>query len=166
MARKPKRRFNLRKVRATGELALATLASDTAIAVGLTGASVNPYRLQSINATWGVRALTAGEGPVTIGIAHSDYSVTEIKECLEATSSIDLGNKVEQERSNRLVRVIGTVLAQEPMLNDGKPIRTKLNWLISVGFEADMFAYNEFTGALTTGAVVHMSGDLWVKDAQ
>ncbi len=38
-----RRRFNLRQVRVTPELALATLASDTALVVGMTGVAVNSY---------------------------------------------------------------------------------------------------------------------------
>ncbi len=159
------RRFNLRRVRVTPERALATLASDTAIVNALAANAVSSYRATSVKATWSVIGLTAGEGPITVGLAHDDYSLTEIKECLEAAASIDPGDKIAQEQANRLVRVVGVCSVEAPSLNDGKPISTKLNWLIGVGHSINMFAYNEFTGALTTGAVLNMQGDLWLKDS-
>ncbi len=162
---KGRRRFSLRRVRTTPELALATLASDTAITATVTGVATDTYRLVSAKQTWALRGATAGEGPITVGYNHSDYSVTEIKECLEAFG-IDQGDKTSQERMNRLVRVVGTFPSSgNAVLNDGKPISTKLNWLIAIGAEAEIFAYNEDTGALTTGSVVHAAGNYWVKDA-
>ncbi len=121
----------------------------------------------SATLTWIVSAGTAGEGPVTVGYAHSDYSITEIKECLEAFAAIDQGDKVAQERANRLVRTVGTVRfpGGAAALNDGKPIKTRLNWLINIGDSVNMFAFNEDIGVLTTGALLTASGDLWVKDS-
>ncbi len=120
----------------------------------------------SVKATWSIVGLTLVEGPITVGYAHDDYSVAEIKECLEAAASIDPGDKIAQEQANRLVRIVGTINANgSPELNDGKPITTKLNWLIGVGHAINMFAYNEFPSALSTGAVLHCQGDLWVKDS-
>ncbi len=167
MAKKPRRRrrFSLRGVRITPELALSTLASDTALASGLTGNGDAPYRCMSIKQVWTLSGLTAGEGPVTVGFAHSDYTVTEIKECLEAQASVSAGNMVVREQADRKVRVVG-VLGPEAnsQLNDGKPISTKLNWLIPVGIEVRMFAFNESTASLTTGAVLNGVGRMWVQD--
>ncbi len=161
-----RRRFNLRRVRITPELALGTLASDTVLNVGFLGAADGAYRCMTINATYSVKGLTGGEGPITFGYAHSDYSVTEIKECLEASNSISQGLKIEQERANRLVRVIGT-LSQTgaSMLNDGRPVKTRLNWLVAIGDQVNLFAFNESTAALSTGCVVNVQGDMWVKDS-
>ncbi len=164
--RTPKRRFNLRRVRVTPELALGTLATDTAVVNALTVVAPSSYRAISCKATWSLIGLTAGEGPITVGYAHDDYSVTEIKECLEAAASIDPGNKIAQEQSNRLIRIVGTLSESNVDLNEGKPIKTRLNWLIGVGHAINMFAYNEGTAAnLTTGAVARCQGDLWVKDS-
>ncbi len=109
--------------------------------------------------------MTAGEGPLTIGYAHPDYTVTEIKECLEAQAAIDLGDKVAQERSNRLIRVIGMIDAENDVLNDGMPVTTKLNWVMPAGQTPNLFVFNESTGPLTTGSSVKLAGDMWVKDS-
>ncbi len=164
--RRPKRRFNLRRVRVTPERTLTTLGSDTALSTAMVGSATSAYRCVSIKGTWTIQGLTAGEGPITVGFAHSDYSVTEIKECLEANAAIDEGDKVAQEQANRLVRVVGSFAgAANSALNDGRPISTKLNWLITTGSAPNLFVYNEFTAALTTGASVNFAGDLWVKDS-
>ncbi len=161
-----RRRYNLRRVRTTAELALSTLATDTVLDVATVGAATNPYRCMSIKATWNLIGLTPGEGPITVGYAFSDYSTTEVKECLESFESIDLGKKIEQERANRLVRIVGTFAASgNSALNDGKPIKTRLNWYIGISDTVRIFAYNEGTGTLTTGAALKVAGDLWVKDS-
>ncbi len=162
-----RRRFNLRRVRITAEQALATLATDTALVVSSTGSSDGMYRCVTCKISWLLSGMTQGEGPITVGYAHSDYTVTEIKECLEATAAINLGDKGAQERANRLVRVVGTLRGDPDGsdLNDGKPIATKLNWLINVGKQVNIFMFNEDTAAnLTTGAFLNVAGDMWIKD--
>ncbi len=162
MAKKPKRRFNLRRVRLTPELDLSTLGSDTTVVQTIVGTAVSSYRCTSVKNTWNLVGLTAGEGPITVGIAHSDYTVTEIKECLEASGSIDPGDKIQQERANRLVRIVGVLDEVQSSLNEGKPLSTKLNWFIAVGDSINMWATNEGVAALTTGAQVKANGNAWV----
>lgn len=165
MARKgSKRKFNLRRVRVTPGVALSTLGTVTAITVDVAGTADGAYRAVSVNGSWNLTGLTGGEGPITVGYAFSDYSVTEIKESLEAIASINLGDKIAQEKANRLVRVVGMLNEAQDELNDGKPLKTRLNWLIPIGKSVNVFAYNE--GAqLTTGASVNMTGDMWIKDS-
>ncbi len=167
--RKPsKRRYNLRRVRITPELALSTLGSDTVITVALTGASTIAYRCVTVKGTWNLSNLTGGQGPITVGYAHSNYTVTEIKECLESAASISPGLKIEEEQANRLVRIVGTFEATgTASLNDGRPIKTRLNWLIPAsasGTHVVMFAYNEGTSAISGGARLNHTGDMYIKD--
>lgn len=161
-----RRRFNLRRVRLTPELALSTLASDTALLNAIQGGtSTTAMRIASIIATWSVSGMTGNNGPLTIGYAHPDYSVAEIKECLESQAAIDLGDKVAQERSNRLIRVIGMIDSENDVLNDGLPVKTKLNWKMPAGDTPNFFVFNESTSPLDTGASVKLSGNMWVKDS-
>ncbi len=163
---KGKRRYNLRRIRVTDEQALGTLASDIAILGGLHGAVVAAIRVVSAAMTWALNGLTEGEGPITVGYAHGDYTVTEIKECLEAQASASGQDKIARERANRLIRVVGTFSGEaNQSLNDGKPIKTRLNWRITPGVVLNAFVFNEGTGALTTGAFIHTQGNLWVKDS-
>lgn len=176
MARKPYTArkslyFRMRRVRVSSEQLLGTLASDTAIATSLTGVADGAYRLMTARLAWTLVNLTQGQGPITVGFAHSDYTVAEIKECLEAFAAISQGDKIAQERSNRLIRTVGTfgnagsglgVAA----LNDGKPIYTKLNWLVAIGDSVNFFAFNEDTGALSvTDPSLNVQGDIFVRDS-
>lgn len=164
MANKPKRRaFTLRPVKVTPALALSTLAAAVAVKTGISGVAVSTYRAMSIKASWATSLLM--EGPVAVGLAHSDYTVTEIKEAIEAAAAINQGNKIAQEQANRLVRVVGYITPDDDNLNDGKPITTKLNWLMTIGSEVVMFVYNDSGAVLTTGAIQQLNGTLWVKDS-
>ncbi len=117
----------------------------------------------TLDGTWTIQDLTAGEGPITVGFAFDDYSVTEVKECLEIGASINLGDKIAQEKANRLVRIVGTFVNSDPLQN-GMRIKTRLNWAVPNGHSFIIFAYNESGSALSTGAFVNFQGDLWVKD--
>ncbi len=169
VAQKPKtrrrRRFNLRRVRVSPQIILSTLGSVTAITSNVTGSADGQYRAVTLDCSWAQNLLTAGEGPVTVGYAHSDYSVTEIKEAIEIAAGISVGDKIAQEKANRLVRIVGTFESDaQSVLNDGRRIKTRLNWLIPIGKSVNIFAYNEFASALATGCVIHLQGDMWVKD--
>ncbi len=164
---KSPRRYNLRKVRTIPIITLGTLADVTVVTGAVTGAADGQYRAMSHKAVWSLRDFTAGEGPITVGYAHGDYSVTEIKEAIEIANSINLGDLVaSREQSQRLVRVVGVFqgTGEAESLNDGKPIKTRLNWAMPIGKALSVFAYNESGAALTTGAEIQATGDLWVKD--
>ncbi len=161
-----KRSYNLRRVSITPFVALGALVAGVVVVTGLTGTSDAQYRLVSATMSWSMHNHTPGEGPISVGYAFGDYTVTEIKEALESTSSISSGNKVLGEQANRWVRKIGQFSGQNAseVLNDGKPIKTRLNWAVQIGSVVNMFAYNNDTNDLTTGSVVGVMGDLWVKD--
>ncbi len=162
----PRRKFSLRRVRVTPAELLGTLASNIVTIATVTPTATNPYRCMSIDGSWSLTDLTANDGPILVGYAHSDYTVTEIKECIEANAAIDQGNLIAREQSNRLVRIVGSLNEVRESLNEGEPIKTKLNWFIGNGDSVVMFAYNESPDtALTDGALLTMSGDMWVKDS-
>ncbi len=166
MAKNTKRKFNLRKVRFDSNLALSTLANQTVLTSSLTGVSANPYRCMSVKTTWNLKNLTSGQGPLIFGYVHSDYTVAEIKEALEVGGSIDIGSKVEQEQADRLVRIVGTFdgLLTEEKFNEGRPMKTRLNWAIGIGDSVAQFVYNDAGLTLTTGAFTDVIGIMWVKD--
>ncbi len=159
------RPFPLRKVRISPRMSLGTLATQIVLLASLTGTADGAYRAVSIKATWSLVNGTAGDGPISVGFAHGDYTILEIKECLESATSISIGNKQFQERANRLVRVVGTLGgAGTSKLNDGQQVKTRLNWAIPIGTIINIFAYNESAGGLTTGSILDVVGNLWVKD--
>ncbi len=161
------RKFNLRKVRVAANSAIGALASFDVVSNVITAAVTNEIRVMSVDASWTLVDRTAADDGQSIGLAHSDYTAAEIEECLEASASIDLGDKIAQEQANRLVREIGTFSGGEPtgaVLNDGMPIKTKLNWLLNEGDSLQVWIRNSSANVYTTGCLVAINGNLWVKD--
>ncbi len=170
MAHPKRRKFNLRKVRLATSVAIGALASSDVISTNISAASTNPYRLMSVDLTYSLTDLgaTSDDGQ-QFGLAHSDYSAAEVEECLEAQASIDIGNKVEQERANRLVRNIGQITGNAGTLagmsfNDGVSFPVKLNWHMAIGDQLNLWVRNGSSTVYTTGALIVMVGNLWVKD--
>ncbi len=155
------------KQRVSTFLALGALTSTSVTKGELTAAMVNEARVTSIVGSWGIRDQTAGEGPIVFGVAHPDYSATEISEWL-SVSQAGPGKLIEREKGNRLIREIGQFSGRstEEVLNDGRPVKTKLNWLIDDTDTAlSVWAYNLSGGTLTTGSAVTCNGHInmfWV----
>ncbi len=149
-----------RKVPTHPAKALLTLAALDLIAGAMINASDDNIRLLSVDGQWSVEGLAAGEGPIQFGVADGDYSEAEIEEAIEAAGSINLGDKVAQEQANRFVRSIGIISAAEPVYNEGKPTKTRLNWTIADGDQLQMWAYNTGAAPLTTGALLRFAGHL------
>ncbi len=149
---------------------LGTLAAGTAI-LSATQVVKERTRVSSIDATYILSGMTKTDnvGPLEVGVAHSDYSLAEIDAFLERLTSWDEGDKVSQELSNRLIRRIGVFdVPADPgeavALNEGKKIKTKLNWILNAGQGLNFFVYNMGSGALaTTDPNVHINGkaNLW-----
>ncbi len=107
---------------------------------------------------------TAQEGPIYVGVAHGDLSVTEIKEALEA-DALDQGDQIAQERARRKVRQFGVfmVLLPNSELNDGLPVRVKIKFVVEAGNVLNIFCYNRSGSQLTTGAILKWTGKLYCK---
>ncbi len=165
-----KRRFNLRKVRVESSLAVGALVGSDVVSSALTAVSANRYRVTSIKASYTIVDVPATiDGAYQFGIAHSSYTDAQIEECIEATGAIDIGNKVSQEQANRLVREIGTISPQgvsiiggEISYNEGRPVKTKLNWMIGIGDTLVLYVRNGSSVVYTTGALLKTKGELWV----
>ncbi len=166
-----KRRFTMRKVRVTGSLSLGALAALDVVSGAITDASTDPYRLISANLRYTLVNLGAViDDGQEFGLAHSDYTAAEIEECLEATASIDLGDKIAQEQANRLVRSIGIMTggnaaAGNMDFNDGRPVKTRLNWKMSTGDTLNIWVRNSSGVVYTTGATVSTLGEIWIVDS-
>ncbi len=148
------------------ELALGTLASKTLVRAIFDNTVTESTLISSLVATYNLTGYTMVDnaGPITVGVAHSDYSAAEIEEVIEQTASWQAGNLVEQEKSRRKIRVIGTFSEEDlssgsVALNDGKPIKSKLNWTLHTGQSLALWAYNNGSAALaTTDPDVHLNG--------
>ncbi len=155
------------------DMDLGTLAARTAIVQGVGDVVSESMLVSSVVARYSLSNLSAlvNSGPILVGLAHSDYTAAEIEAFLEDTTGWAIGDLVAQEISSRKIRRIG-VFDQEGSatnafsLNDGKPIKVKLNWLLATGQTVDIWAYNLGTAALgTTDPNVNIQGhaNLWLR---
>ncbi len=155
------------------QLALTTLASKTVVLVAFDD-SVNERTLvSSIVAKYTLSVFTPGSGvgPIMVGVAHSDYSVDEIDEWIENTGSWDEGALVEQEQGRRFIRQVGVFDTPDDAndsseLNDGKAIKTRLNWILNQGQTLSLWAYNLGNNPVaTTTPIVTADGhaNLWPR---
>ncbi len=151
-------------------LSLGTLASGATIGDTWDETVNEKTLISSIVAAWSLDNITAGQGPLTFGVAHSDYTDAEIQEVIDNAGSWDTGNKISQEQAKRLVRVIGDFAspagsgAGDLEFNDGRVIKTKLNWMLATGDTLKMWVHNRSGAAIaTTVPVLKATGhaNLW-----
>ncbi len=154
------------------ELALGTLGGNTTISNVESQVLTESAFLTSVKAVWSLLGMTptAADGPIMCGVCHSDYTNTEIEEWIEQGASWDQGDMVAQEEARRKIRLVGVFNTTGPgaqgaasVLNDGRPITTKCKWQLTTGDTVKFFAYNQGSGALAAGAVLHVNGhaNLW-----
>ncbi len=157
-----RRRGGIRPAAIAESLPLLTLASLDVLGETLAATVDKPTRAMSVDCLFALNGMTALEGPVDVGLAHSDYTDAEIEECLEAIGSWSSDDKVANERANRFVRRVGQLDAEHDELNDGKPVRVRLNWALASGSTLRYWARNVGSAALTTGAILTFNGTAWL----
>ncbi len=161
-----------RRVRLAAGISATALAAKDVVSGAITAVATETYRLLSVRLSyvWEDIAAVADDG-LEFGLAHSDYSAAEIEECLESQNSIDLGDKTAQEQSNRLVRSIGRISNYGTVVdgggsqfNDGRPLKTRLNWLMTTGKTLNMWIRNSSGTVWTIGSSVQAIGDIYIYD--
>ncbi len=162
MARKPRRNRKFRKYlrgNVDETLNLGTLAATTLVGANFDESVNERTYLSSLKAIHTLDLLTqaAGQGPIMVGVAHSDYSDAEIEAWIENTGSWDEGDLVNQEIAKRKIRRVGVFDPQGEdttvatvALNEGRPITTKCGWILLQGQTLKQWAYNLGTAALAT----------------
>lgn len=164
MARK-KNRKGFYTMPLQGNADLGTLGDDTIEAFVITKDTIDfdSYAI-SADIVVAFRGHTAGEGPLFIGVTTDDYTDTEIKEALASVYS-GPGEIREAEKKRRFVRKIGGFmgLSTEEILNDGKPVRVKLKHVIGEGANLQLWVWNQNGANLTTGTIVEVFGDLYLR---
>lgn len=166
-ARKGRRRRSggIKVIRVNGSQALSTLASNTVLAAGIQGATLTraAYMI-SADLYVTLRNHTAGEGPIAWGVAHSDYSVTEIQEAL-TSDALDTSDLIAGERARRLVRDGGIFsgLNTEEAYNNGQVKRVRIRFTINAGQDLQIWFWNMSGAALNTGTVVEWYGKLYIR---
>ncbi len=110
----------------------------------------------SAEAVWAMSDFTegAGDGPIQVGWAHSDYTDSEIEAWVELTGGWAVGDLVQREVNDRKIKIVGVFETPRDatdvvVLNDGRPIKTKLGWRLNTGQTIKMWAYNSGSSALS-----------------
>ncbi len=158
----------MKKVRVNSTSAVGALASLALTKQSFLAVSDSEYRILSakIVAIW-MNIADPDDGGLMFGLAHSDYTAAEIEEWLEATTSIDRGDMIANERANRKCRMIGTFGQQnfssvegDQTFNDGKEVTVKLNWAIPIGQQVNVWMYNSSNDVWSTGSSVGLIGSV------
>ncbi len=169
-ARRRKKRRSMtgyRKGALSMELDLATLAGRTLVSVLNSESVTERARLSSVAGIYTLSGYTlvSEGGPILFGLAHPDYTDAEIEAWIENSGSWSEGNLVAKEIANRRIRQIGVFetpadgVADVVTYNDGRPVKTRLNWLLITGQSIRLWAYNMGTAAMvTTDADVNFEG--------
>lgn len=151
---------------------LGTLAANTLVGADNSQSMTERTLVSSIKATYAINGMVAGQGPILFGVAHSDYTDAEIEQVIENTGSWNAGDKVQQEVAGRLVRQIGTIVGlqgtgtNDSKFAEGRPVKTKLNWMFNTGQTLRWWAYNMSDAALSTAApdlLINGHANLFVK---
>ncbi len=144
---------------------LTTLGARTLVSAIFDDTVQERTLISSIEAVYTLTDLTPGSniGPVMVGLAHSDYTDAEIQQVVDLVGGWDEGNLISQERARRKMRVIGVFSSETTnnitSLNDGKPLKTKLNWILNQGTSLRLWGYNLGTNAIaTTVPDIHCQG--------
>jgi len=156
---------DLQWVQVDVSLTLGALTQNDLIGVAMTTVSNEAFRALSVQGTWSLHNLTPGEGPIVVGVAHGDYTDSEVEAAVEADESMVRADKIAQELADRLVRRVGSfpgALAEEVLYN-GVEIYKRLNWAHSTGQALRMWAHNRSGANLNTGGVVNFTGKLLIR---
>lgn len=132
------------------EVALTTLAPKVLVSAIFDETVEGRTLISSMEAIYSLSNYTAlaGAGPVLVLIAHSDYTDAQIEEFIETTGSWSRGDLVQtKEIAKRRIRRIGIfenppLVTDVAVLNDGKPIKKKLNWQLEEGQTLRLCGYN------------------------
>ncbi len=162
--------------RVTEALALGTRATGTVLAGVLFTNGPGRKYLISADLTWTWSEVTDGNGPIDVGVAHGDYSVTEISEWFNS-ASFSQSDKIEREENarGRFIKQAGTISAtarggataatNAGQLANGAVKRLKLGFLIEDGGTVNIWARNADAVLLATGSILRASGKVWYRNA-
>ncbi len=149
------------------EAAVGAVADAAFSGVDLSDTVNERTYVSSIDLAVANNAFTAGQGPIGVYVAHSDYSNAEIAEAIIATGSWDRGDKIAREHAKRLVRLLGVMEIEDDgqeKLWDGGSRKFKLGWLLE---EGDTLQFGVFarSGALTSGGQLILLGhaNAWLR---
>ncbi len=165
MAKRRSRKGGLKVARFDAQVALSTLGAATIILGDMLGTINNEHYAISMDAYVSVQDHTAAEGPLDVGVAHGDYTTTEVGEWFNSTNLIGGTDQVQKEHNRRKCRDIGRLsgLSTQEILFDGGAKRVRLGFMVEDGATMNIFVFNRDDDALTTGTTVLVSGKYYYR---
>jgi len=146
-----------------GSVTIGALNAHTLIGNPLADTVVDRYWAMSADIAWGLENFSSAEGPLIIGLAHSDYEDAEIEEFIELAGTWDEGNLISREVAKRKIRIVGVLGDGEERLNAGKMLRTVLKFMLTEGDTLKLWVYNDSATQLTSGGVLNAVGKAYMK---
>lgn len=161
--------------RVNESLALGTLATNTFLTGALFTNGTGRKFLISADLSWNWSEVTQGNGPINVGVAHGDYTTTELLEWF-SSASFTQSNKQEREENarGRFVKQAGTISAMAGgsgtntaagQLAQGGLKRLKLGFLIEDGEAVNVWAHNADAVLLATGSLLRVTGKVYYRNA-
>lgn len=139
-------------------MALGTLATKVVLSANVVDVLTEKAYVTSCKATYTLQQFVTGAnvGPILCGVAHSDYTATEIEEWIENQGSWEQGDLRTQEIAKRKIRIIGvfknpTGTNLTSVLQEGKMITTKLGWQLMTGQTLKFWVRNQGQADLPAG---------------
>ncbi len=154
------------------DMALGTLNPKTLTAQAVSQTVTERTFLSSVVLLWSLigKTVADNQGPIMVGIAHSDYTAAEIEAWIENQASWAEADLIGREINRRKIRRVGVfnedVSLATQVLNQGQPQYTKCNWILNAGQTIDIWAYNNGSVALATtdpNVVVSGHANLWPR---
>ncbi len=146
------------------QTALQALSDTDIVTTNLTALAQDAY-LHSMDVSISLRDGTAGEGPLTFGIASDSLTDDQVEEALD-TSVTSESDVVSKERASRPVRRIGRALdgtGLTTIWNDGRMKRVKIKMMLAVAQNLHGWVRNQSGATLTTGAIVEWQGTIYLN---
>ncbi len=162
-----RRRSPVKALKIDHQLGVGAPINGAVSSTVLANTVVDKLWLMSMTNQIALRDNTPGEGPLYLGVCHSDYSDAEIFEWFMSQGSWDEGDLVAVEQSKRKCRIIGMFpgLLADELIEDGAASKTKLGWTVADGDTLNFFTINEGGATRTTGGIVEIKGFAWAKNA-
>jgi len=141
------------------KLSMTTLGGGEVASSVLADTVVDSAWISSVRANWTINNLTrtANVGPFMCGIAHQDYTSTEIEEWIENLQSWDEGDMIAQEVAKRKIRIVGVfdfapsdLVKEHATIGTGRPVVTKAKWVISPNETVRIWVYNMGANSVAT----------------
>ncbi len=142
---------------------LGALASEDVKNILMTAdLSTESYWASAVHLVVGIDDETADDGPLDLWVGVSDLTDTEVEEFLEQTLSFAEGNISEKEINSRgrYLRHLGILDTSGEGFNNGRVKKLKLGFGLATGQSIKLFARNMGQTALTSGATIHIQGQL------